>query len=316
MDSEKTETSDVFHTLDEAAAHLESPVVTIGNFDGVHMGHRTIFRRVDELACDAGVRSVALTFSPHPVRFFRPDVDEFRLTTDRQKFRLIREAGIDHVVALRFDQNVASLSPSDFVGDIIDNGLRASKTLVGANFRFGKNRAGSTDDLVRLCSDRGIDTEICEEVEYDGDTVSSTRIRQELSESNVRYASKLLERNHTVEGLVVKGEQRGRDLGFPTANIEPENLVPGDGIYATFLHIPGESPLPSATSIGYRPTFEGDGRTIECFVLDREDLDLYGEGVELEFVQFVRPELEFEGSEALVEQMHEDVRDVRSILED
>ena len=303
----------VFHDLDEAGRHLDSPVVTIGNFDGVHIGHRAIFDRANHYADDEGVASLALTFTPHPVRFFRPDADEFRLTTDDQKFRLIRGNGIDYVLALPFARSVANLAPEAFVERILDDGLGASRVIVGANFAFGKNRAGTTDDLERLCRERDIAADICEKVEYGGEVVSSTRIRGELEAGHVAEAAELLGHRHRVAGTVVEGDKRGRELGFPTANIEPDNLVPANGIYATFLHTDGER-LPSATSIGVRPTFDGGGRTTECYVLEGDDWDLYGEAVELEFVEFIRPERAFDDADALVAQMEEDVREIRKIL--
>ena len=315
MTSKTLDTSKVHRSLASAGRQLEAPVVTIGNFDGVHIGHQAIFRRVAQRANRKGVEAVALTFAPHPVRFFRPDTDEFRLTTDEQKFRLILEQGIDEVVALRFDENLASLGPDEFVETILHQGLGASEALVGTNFAFGKGRTGTTDDLQRLCSERGIETELCEKVEYDGDTVSSTRIRNKLEEGRVAYAAELLGRRHRVSGKVVEGDRRGRELGYPTANLRAENLLPSDGIYATYLHVEGEAPLPSASSIGVRPVFDGSERTTESYVLDRDDLELYGREVELEFVEFVRPERDFDSPDALVEQMEDDVDRVRAILD-
>ncbi|MFB6350356.1 MAG: bifunctional riboflavin kinase/FAD synthetase, partial [Bradymonadaceae bacterium] len=292
----------VFSDLDEAGRQLDSPVVTIGNFDGVHIGHQAIFGRANTCAEEADVPSLALTFSPHPVRFFKPDADEFRLTTDAQKFRLIRQHDIDAVLALPFDRSVAELEPDAFVDRILDRGLDASRVIVGANFAFGKNRAGSTEDLERLCRNRDIAADICEKVEYGGEVVSSTRIREALGDGKVAAAADLLGRNHRVAGTVVEGEGRGRDLGYPTANIAPQNLVPADGIYATYLHIPDEGPLPSASSLGTRPTFEVGNRTTECFVLEGKDWDLYDQDVELEFVEYIRPERAFDEVDELVEQ--------------
>lgn len=306
----------VFFDLDEAGRHVDSPVVTIGNFDGVHIGHQAIFDRAIARAREAGVPALALTFSPHPVLFFRPDLteSEFRVTTDEQKFELIRNTGIDSVLALHFDEQVANLEPEAFVERIIDDGLDASRVIVGDNFAFGKNRAGSTADLERLCGDRGIATEICEKIAYGGDVVSSTRIRNALSDGNVGAATDLLGRRHRLAGTVVEGEGRGRNLGFPTANISPDNLVPADGIYATYLHTPDGKRLPSASSIGTRPTFENSDRATECYVLEGEDWDLYDREVELEFVEFIRGERAYDEVDELVDQMEDDVRRTRAIL--
>jgi len=305
----------VFFDLDDAGRRLDAPVVTIGNFDGVHVGHQAIFERAIARAADAAVPSLALTFSPHPVRFFRPDTEEFRVTTDHQKFRLIGDNGIDEVLALQFDRSVAELEPDAFVDRIIDRGLEASRVIVGANFAFGKNRAGSTEDLEHLCGERGIEADICEKIEYAGDVVSSTRIRDALRDGDISAAADLLGRNHRVVGTVVDGAGRGRDLGYPTANISPDNLVPADGIYATYLHTSDGKRLPSASSIGTRPTFEGGDRTTECYVLEGEDWELYDEVVELEFVEFLRPERAFDDVDELVAQMDEDVRRTSEILD-
>ncbi len=309
--------SDVFSDLAEVDEQLDDPVVAIGNFDGLHIGHRAIFDRAIRRSEEADVPSLALTFSPHPVRFFRPDVEEFRLTTDRQKFALMLEAGVDAVFALEFDRKIANLSPREFVDALLADGLGASRVVVGANFAFGKERAGSTDDLRQICRERGIATDICEKIDSGGEVVSSTRIRKLLREGDIGEATDLLARRHRLVGTVVAGASRGRELGFPTANLAPENLVPGDGIYATFLHVPEHGRLPSATSIGHRPTFEDEsGRVAETYVLDHDELELYGEKVELEFVEYLREERAFDESDALVEQMRRDVRQTREILAD
>ena len=305
----------VFRTLRSARTELDNPVVTIGNFDGVHLGHQEIFRRTRRHADALDTAAIALTFHPHPVRHFRPEIDEFRISTDRQKFELMIEHGLDAVVALPFDDALASLEPADFVDEIIAEGLDASFVVVGANFRFGRKRAGSTDDLERLAGERAIDTEICSEVERDGEVVSSTRIRELLQQGSIGEATTLLTRPHRVQGTVVHGDERGRTLGYPTANIEPENLLPADGIYATWLRVEGGERLPAASSIGFRPTFDGEERRLESFVLDRDDLDLYGADVELEFIEYVRPEVSFESADELVDQMDADVEDVRQILD-
>jgi len=229
---------------------------------------------------------------------------------------LIRDCGIDSVVTLKFDDELASLAPEEFVAKIIDDGLGAQFVVVGANFAFGKNRAGSTEDLRRLSARAGIETDILDEVELGGEVVSSTRIREHLRDTDVSRAADLLDRNHRITGTIEKGAGRGREIGYPTANLAPKNLVPGDGIYATYLHVPDRGTLPAASSIGTRPTFDDEGRTVEAYVLDRDDLDLYGETVELEFVEFVRPEREFSSADPLTAQMEEDVEAVRNILKD
>lgn len=305
----------VFFDLDTAGKAVDAPVVTIGNFDGVHIGHREIFGRAIRRADEADVASLALTFSPHPVRYFRPDADEFRLTTDSQKFDLIKATGLDAVFALQFDRDIANLSPETFVDQLLDDGLGASCVIVGANFAFGKNRAGSTEDLEHLCDERGIATDIRRKVRHGGEVVSSTRIRGCLEDGRVDDAAELLGRRHRVSGRVVAGNKRGRELGYPTANLQTENLVPADGIYATYLHVRDGQRYPAATSIGTRPVFDGTERTTEAYVLDRDDLDLYERRVELEFVEYIRDERDFPDTSALVEQMERDVEETREILQ-
>jgi riboflavin kinase/FMN adenylyltransferase len=304
----------IFHDLETAREALSNPVVTIGNFDGVHLGHQTIFEWVVDAAEERSAPSIALTFVPHPVRYFKPDTEEFRLTTDAEKFRLIEEAGLDAIVALTFDGHVASLEPDEFVAHILHEGLGAAAVAVGANFRFGQGRAGTTDDLKRLADDHGIDSKIFSEVTVDDRPVSSTRIRDALREGRVSEASSLLGRPYRLSGTVVRGEQRGRELGYPTANIEAEHLVPGHGIYATNLILDGTS-YPAATSIGVRPVFEGTNRTVEAYVLDApSDFDIYDRDVQLDFHAYIRDERDFESSEALVRQMDRDIKDVRQAL--
>ena len=309
----------VYHSLDEASEALVHPVVTIGNFDGLHVGHQAIFDRVRQLADDHGVEAVALTFKPHPVRYFRPDVPAFRLTTDRQKLELIAQYGLDATVMLDFDEELASLSPEAFVDRVLDKGLHASHVVVGEDFAFGKDRAGSIDDLEQLCAARGIETEVGPHVEVDDEPVSSTRIRRELDQGRMEEVIRLLGRPYRIEGQVVEGDQRGRKLGFPTANIATVNpLLPPNGVYATTLHVAERPALHSITNVGTRPTFDGEQITIEAFVLSHTaqdaDLDLYGEQVELDFWQYVRAEQKFDTAEQLVAQIRRDVAKVRAFF--
>lgn len=306
----------VYRTLQNATQQLDSPVVTVGNFDGVHLGHQAIFARVRKLAEARDAPAVAVTFRPHPVRYFRPDAPPFRLTTDTQKRRLLDEYGLDASVMLDFDQALAELSPEDFVAQILDEGLSASAVVVGEDFVFGQGRSGTTDDLERLCAQRGMEAHIVSHVEFDGEPVSSTRVRKALEEGEIELAMRLLGRPYRIGGQVVRGEQRGRQLGFPTANIATENpLLPPNGVYATTLHVDDLPPLHSITNVGTRPTFDDSEVTVETFVLpgdgQPEELDLYGEQVELDFWKMVRPERAFDSADKLVEQIERDVDQVR-----
>ncbi|QDG52734.1 bifunctional riboflavin kinase/FAD synthetase [Persicimonas caeni] len=306
----------VYRSLEEASAGLNHPVVTIGNFDGVHIGHQAIFQRVRQLADERSVPAVALTFAPHPVRYFRKDAPPFRLTTNSQKAALIGQYGLDATVALAFDDELAGLTPADFVEQVLVDGLDATYVVVGEDFAFGKGRAGTTADLERLCEERGIETEIAKHVTLDGEPVSSTRVRRELAAAHMEEIVRLLGRPYRILGEVVRGEQRGRKLGFPTANISPANpLLPPHGVYATTLHVADLPALHSITNVGVRPTFGASEVTVECFVLshgtDEVDLDLYGESVELDFWKFVREEKKFDSPKDLVAQIQRDVAEVR-----
>ncbi len=310
----------VHDSLDDARDALERPVVPIGNFDGVHIGHRAIFDRANAIAEKAKPENppvVGLTFRPHPVRFFKPDADDFRLMSDPQKFHYMGAAGLDAVVALPFDRDTADKPPEVFVQTILADGLAARHVVVGSTFRFGKNRAGSTEDLRRLCAELDIGCDVLDELTHDGEVISSTRIRDLLADGDVGRAATLLGRPYALSGPVVSGAGRGRDLGYPTANIDPENpvLVP-HGVYASRIKWNGQRHL-AATSIGVRPTFDDDDAiTVEAFVLDApDDFDLYDRHVELQIDDFLRPELAFDSPQELVEQMDEDVSSVRAYYE-
>lgn len=299
----------IYRTLEQASTQLDAPVVTIGNFDGAHIGHQAIFRLARELAVEMGSRHVALTFDPHPVRYFKPDADPFRLTPSQQRAELLLSYGLEAVVELPFDDDMSSLEPGAFVEKILVDGLGATGVVVGEDFAFGKGRAGSTEDLERLCAEHDIETRICDHVELKDRSISSTRIRDAIANGEMEVATGLLGRPYRVRGEVVEGDQRGRALGFPTANIStPNRVLPPNGVYATTLHHRGSSARPSITNIGTRPTFDGDDVTVECFVMNVDgELDLYGEQVELDIWTFVRKERKFDAPDGLIRQIQKDV---------
>jgi riboflavin kinase/FMN adenylyltransferase len=306
----------VFRTPKSAGDALNRPVVAIGNFDGVHRGHQAVVRTAIERADALGVDTAVLTFEPHPVRFFRPEMPAFRLTTLEQKAERLEALGVDGVVPLDFDEEISNLSPEEFVENILHDGLRASAVLVGSDFRFGKGRAGDTAMLRELCAARDIEVIVIEQVLDDGDAISSSRIRQALAEGDLEMVTALLGRHYAIRGNVVSGEKNGRKFGFPTANIDPDNpLLPPDGIYASWLTDPEHGRLPAATYVGTRPTLDGEHRAVEAFCLDVEEpFDIYGHHVDLEFVESVRGDQKFESVDAMIEQMHRDVANVRGVL--
>lgn len=306
----------IYHSLNEASANLDAPVVTIGNFDGVHRGHQAIFARVRTLADARQSEAIALSFAPHPVRYFRPETPSFRLSTDSQKAEFMGRYGLDGVVLLPFNAAIAGLMPAEFVQQVLRDGLHASRVVVGEGFAFGRGRAGRTDDLIELCAHEGIEVEITKDIQFDDLEISSTRVRQALASADIAEATRMLGRPYQIEGTVVTGDKRGRALGFPTANIDsPNPVLPPHGIYISTLKIERLGTLQSLTSIGTRPTFNGKDVRVETFVLPGEakksELNLYGETVKLDFLAFLRPEEKFDSSEALVSQMNADVQDAR-----
>ena len=290
-------------------------VIAIGNFDGVHAGHRHVLAEAVRLADASAVAAAVLTFDPHPVRYFRPELPEFRLTTLTERALLLEDIGIAHLLAIPFDAELAGQSPQTFVQQILVDGVGASHVLVGDGFRFGHKRAGDTQILSDLCQAADIEVHVASLHEVGGAVVSSTAIRAALSRADFDTVRSLLGRNFVVTGNVVHGDARGRAMGYPTANVATEpRLLPPDGIYATWLY-EGDRRYPSATYVGTRPTFEGEDRRIESFVLDAKGpVDLYERDVVVEFVGHVRGDAKFDSAEAMMAQMALDVAAAKKML--
>lgn len=289
-------------------------VVAIGNFDGVHIGHQHVLRRVQEIATQQHARSAVLTFDPHPVRYFKPELPEFLLVSPANKVGVIQSFGIDDVVVHAFNEAFAGLSPVDFATKILSEELDACTVLVGAGFRYGSGRAGNVETLRADCAALGIELEVIQATEAQGDVVSSSRVRKALIAGDLPLVATLLGRPHQTFGTVIRGDGIGRTLGFPTANVHvSECILPPEGIYATYLH-DGENTWKAATYVGTRPTFQGTDMRLEAFVLDVDGLQLYGENVRVEWIERVRGDAEFESSEALIAQMNVDVQNVRKVL--
>ncbi|HEY3015396.1 MAG TPA: bifunctional riboflavin kinase/FAD synthetase [Nocardioides sp.] len=307
-----------WRSLGDVPADLGRTVVTIGNFDGVHRGHRTVIERARAVARDLDVHHVvAVTFDPHPMAVLRPEHAPSTLTSIETRCELLAEAGVDDCLVLPFDREIALWSPEQFIDRILVAALHARAVVVGANFRFGNRAAGDVTTLRELGGDRGFEVE---GVALDGgpQVWSSTYIRTCLATGDVAGAAEALGRPFTVRGVVVKGDQRGRDLGFPTANVPTSAMAaaPADGVYAGRLRRcdTGET-YPAAISVGTNPTFDGDReRRVESYVLDRTDLDLYGVEVEVSFVERLRGMVKFDSIEGLVKTMNDDVRRARELL--
>ena len=314
----------VWHSLDEIPADLGRTAVVIGNFDGVHLGHQHVVRTAREIADADGLHVVAVTFDPHPMAVLRPDHAPMTLTDLDSRARLLTEAGADDVFVIRFSREIAAWTPDEFIQRILVDGLHARHVVVGANFRFGNRAAGDVATLERAGAAGDF---VVDGIALDGgpQVWSSTYVRTCLTAGDVEGAAEALGRPYSVTGVVVEGDKRGRELGFPTANVPVGELaVPADGVYAGWLRVlpdadgpeqePGE-PMPTAISIGTNPTFAGvRDRRVEAYVLDRTDLDLYGRRVEVAFVGRIRGMVTFDGVDALVATIRDDVDRTRSLL--
>jgi riboflavin kinase / FMN adenylyltransferase len=291
-------------------------VVTIGVFDGVHRGHQAIIGHTVKRAHDRGLNSVVVTFDPHPSEVVRPGSHPAVLTEPVRKAELIEELGVDALCVVPFTPEFSRLSPEAFVHDILVERLHAAEVVVGENFRFGHRAAGDTALLERLGRSFGYAVEQAPLVAQGGTVFSSTYIRSCVDAGDVRAAAAALGRPHGLAGVVVRGDQRGRKIGFPTANLMVHRYaaVPADGVYAAwFVRGGGQPPRPAAVSIGTNPTFSGQERRVEAYVLDFDD-DLYGERVRLDFVDQLREMRRYETIEPLVAQIREDVEQTRVAL--
>jgi riboflavin kinase / FMN adenylyltransferase len=306
--------------LDDVPAGWGESVVTIGVFDGVHRGHQHIVARAAEIGRQRGLPVVAITFDPHPDEVIRPGSHPPFLCSARRRAELLAGLGVDAVCVVPFTLEFSRVDPEEFVRAVLVDRLHAAAVVVGEEFRFGHKASGDVPLLAKLGEKYDYTTEGLPLLVLDGATISSTEIRRLLNAGDVTEAAKALGRPHRVEGVVVRGHQRGRKLGFPTANVEspPHTAIPADGIYAGWLAALDEagdetSRWPAAISIGTNPTFNGQVRTVEAYALDRDDLDLYGLHAAIDFAVRLRGTLRFDSVDALVTQMHADVAQAREI---
>jgi riboflavin kinase/FMN adenylyltransferase len=311
----------VWHSPAEVPDDLGPVVVTIGVFDGVHRGHRAVVARAAARAHGLGVPVVVVTFDPNPIVVVRPEVAPPALLPVRTRAELLVAAGADHVLVLPFGRERSEQSAEAFVEDVIVDLLHAKAVVVGSDFRFGHRAAGNVALLEQLGKEHDF---VVDRVEPEGDERvqrwSSTYVRERVADGDVAAAAEALGRPFRVEGVVVRGHERGRALGFPTANVPARHgeVVPADGVYAgwlTRLDVPGAQRWPSAISVGTNPTFSGVERMVEAYAIDRDDLELYGVPVAVDFVDRIRGQERFETVAALVEQVHDDVNAARRVLE-
>lgn len=305
-------------TLDSLASvpdHLRRGVLSIGNFDGVHLGHAELIRHLRRLADSIGAPAIAMTFDPHPIAVLRPDQAPAPLTWSARKAELLREWGVDEVGVFLTGPWLLGLTAREFFDRVVLRQFDAVGLVEGPTFGFGRDRAGTVETLDDWCDEAGLRFQIAGPSERDGRIVSSTRIRHALLDGSAEEAAALLGRPHRLRGAVVHGEGRGRTIGFPTANLGGiDTLIPADGVYATIAYLDGApEPIPSASHIGPNATFGSEARTVEVHLLDFE-ADLYGRRLEVDLLARLRPTLKFDGLGPLLAQMRLDVSSSREVV--
>jgi len=292
----------------------QSSVVVIGVFDGVHKGHQVLLNRAKEIA--AGRTIIALTFDPHPTTVFAPDRAPTMLTTLADRVELLKIHNADQVAVLKFNEKFAAMSPEDFVKSVLIGQLHVGAVVVGENFTYGHKATGNVETLKQAGEENNFEVDI-QELKRDSEVISSSRIRELVIEGNVEKARELLSRPHRLDGVVVHGEKRGREIGYPTANLGKieGQTIPADGVYAGWLTV-GINFWPAAISIGTNPTFEGDrARQVEAYALDQEGLDLYDKNASIEFGWYLRPTVKFDSLDELLLQMKKDCDKARELTD-
>ena len=304
---------EILRHIENRALLISRPILMLGNFDGIHLGHQALLRRAVQDAKDLGGRSVVLTFEPHPLKILAPERAPRLILTHKDKMSLLQSFGVNAVIIQRFDSAFASVEAEAFVRDYLARRIGVHKMWVGKDLRFGKGRKGRVEDLIRWGKEEGFEVGVIEPIELDGQRVSSSRIRALIERGEMREASEHLGRYHFISGRVASGHGRGRHLGYPTANIVARTeVLPLDGIYASIMQV-DEQQWPCVTSVGLNPTFGEGPRTVESYIFDFAG-DLYDQTVKLFFVQRIREEKKFPSAELLVEQIRQDVLSAQEIL--
>ena len=305
---------EVIHGIDKIDRKLRNPVITIGNFDGVHIGHLSLFQQVKELAESMEGESIIITFYPHPIKVLSPSNGPPLITTHEQKMRLIEEAGIDVFLVIEFTREFANMSAYEFVHEIIHSKIGARAVVVGPDYRFGHKREGDIPTLTRMGKELNFEVYVVPDISINGVEVSSSTIREFVTAGEFRRARQMLGRDYQVAGQVIRGRDRGgRLLGFPTANLQLiDELTPKPGVYATEVLIEGQL-YDGATNIGYSPTFKNGAFSVETHVLDFSG-DIYGKIIQVRFIERLRDEKTFSGPEELSQQIKKDVDRAREIL--
>ena len=306
----------IFKSIENIPKEEKGYSVAIGNFDGMHLGHQSVIEIAKEKSNNSLVGVV--TFEPHPRQYFKKDQPIFRLMKSETRKRFLNSFGIDALFELPFDYSLANLSPKDFIETVLLEKLNVKNIVVGPDFRFGKNREGSVNLLKIYQKKNKFGLHIANPLMIEGKVVSSSALREKLAKGSVTGVTKMLSRYYEIEGLVEKGFQRGRQLGFPTINIGLRNtIVPKHGVYAVFIKILSqnkERTFKGAASIGSRPTYGDYEPNIEAFIFDFDE-NLYGESVCISLVKFIRPELKFNSEKELISQMKSDCETIETLLD-
>jgi len=315
----KTERSElrIFNEIPDNNGLFKNPVVTIGNFDGVHIGHRKIIKKLISSAYEHNGIPIVITFRNHPRTLFHPESVYSMITTIEEKQMALHLLGINNIIMLNFTKEFSNLSAEQFYSDLLIGKLKVKEIVIGYDHAFGKNREGNIDYLMKLSERTGIIINRVEEEVCDNEVISSTLLRGEIDKGNMKMAAELLGRNYSLTGKVIKGAGRGKGLGFPTANIlpdYPDKIVPGNGIYAASIIFKDGSFFYGMLNIGYNPTFNGKERSIEINIFDFNK-DIYNEIVTIEFFEKIRDEVKFDSPESLKAQIKMDEFQIKKILE-
>jgi riboflavin kinase/FMN adenylyltransferase len=291
----------------------ERPVVSLGNFDGIHLGHQLILTRLVKRAEELGAPAIVYTFDPHPLKVVDPEKSPQLILDMEDKKALIKGFGVDFLVLARFTRQFASKHPREFVEDVLVEGLRAREVLVGRNFSFGRGKRGNVEHLEKLGAELGFSVNVVEPLRMGGDVVSSSRIRRLMSSGDVKGAGLLLDKFHAIKGKVVKGFDMGKEIGFPTANLEVESeLVPGGGVYAAFATL-GRKKYNAVVNVGTAPTFGRKKVCVEAHLLDF-NANLYGRKIKVTFLTRLRDERAFKTKEALSRQIKKDTEKAEKVF--
>jgi riboflavin kinase / FMN adenylyltransferase len=292
---------------------FSSPVVTIGNYDGLHLGHQAIIKRVIELARKGKGEAVVLTFEPHPVKFLHPELQIPLITPSRKKMLLLAQFGVDITIDLPFTEDIARMSAKEFIQEIVQRRIAPRQVVVGFNFTFGKGRTGTSGELKKIGESLGFKVEIIPPFYVDGEVVSSTRIRELITRGDIREANRMLGSTFFMLGKVIHGHARGKGLGFPTANLEiTQDLYPNEGVYAATVMV-DERRYDGVVNIGTNPTFGDEQLAVEVFLFDYQG-DLYGKELQVALVDKLRNEQTFSSPELLVRQIEKDIQRAKEIL--